>query len=371
MPNECCDIIRLGKTEFDAIENDPDTYVDKSYIDIFDKVCVVLAEQPCLAPTYSPPPTVYNRHYLNHSHSQTPNHSSLPTHNVNGSYKGNKHNRNNGVWGKTYPTQYKNYANNDLHYFRSSCSPFDMDGKDGNNNISYSVRKPLSIISNISPFKRNVLGYLNKLTHTNFIKISRNVVDLISTSIHSKDSSREDIDDIFNVITTKCICEHGYIRLYSNLFNIFFIDDSDIVRNLTAGHLNQFVTDSISVFWNDIYDVPHTADYDAFCLANKMAHAAIGRNLTILTLITDKHITMTRGNYFDILMSMYKLFVPYKRAELALDFLSTYIDIFNDRTEYEIVTLTEILESNAVVDHNRIRFKAMGIYESVFGTVMI
>ncbi len=244
----------------------------------------------------------------------------------------------------------------------------------GNVGTSFNqTRHVLACSESISTFIKQVTSFLNKMSSSNFDKLSKNIINLVINGTSEPSTKDERMSEVFKLVISKCYGEHSYIPLYSRLIydmvNARVVLDGDIITSKVHTLLDAFVSESISGFLADDFYIPDVDDYDAFCASNKLSHCAMGRHLSIINLISKRLVTINRETYFDTIISMFKNSVPDKRAELALEFVIKYIEHFENLIVIERELVEELFDRfyRVEVGDIKIRFKVMTIYDIVYG----
>ena len=240
------------------------------------------------------------------------------------------------------------------------------------------------------------MSLLNKLTEANFDKVStkigicvRDAIDSsqgndadssrVDDSSHDADSSHVDdssrVDDISlvlaNAILAKCYQDHGFIHMYSNLFQFLVSRSGIIMRSV----LDSFVSDSIASFHEEEYELPSVDQYDAFCVTTKRIHVAVGRNLTILNLIGLNLVSTSRRAYLSEIVGIFESNIPGRRAEVAIELIAGFAAQFarkNSRNEDSLgkqgCDIMEGLVERFIEREDvtlKIRFKLMGLLDTI------
>jgi len=245
-------------------------------------------------------------------------------------------------------------------------------------------------------FSKSLMSLLNKLTEANFDKVStkigicvRDAIDSsqgndadssrVDDSSHDADSSHVDdssrVDDISlvlaNAILAKCYQDHGFIHMYSNLFQFLVSRSGIIMRSV----LDSFVSDSIASFHEEEYELPSVDQYDAFCVTTKRIHVAVGRNLTILNLIGLNLVSTSRRAYLSEIVGIFESNIPGRRAEVAIELIAGFAAQFarkNSRNEDSLgkqeCDIMEGLVERFIEREDvtlKIRFKLMGLLDTI------
>eukprot|EP00798_Chlamydomonas_sp_ICE-L_P029481 gene29482-5828_t len=258
-------------------------------------------------------------------------------------------------------------------------------------------RQALACTASSSAFLKQVTSFLNRMSPTNFDKLSGGIIDLIingvpETNLFSQEaeeteeteeslSGRKRMEDVFDLVIAKSYREHGYICLSCRLIKVIVaacvvsLEKGECATEITLDtftQLDKFVEESISGFLTDDFDMPNVEDYDAFCASNRLTHCAMGRNVMIINLVSNRLVNINRESYFEIIISrMFNQAEPDKRAELALEFVMKYIEYFKDLIASERELVEDLFDRfygvECVGGAQRVRFKVMAIHDIVYG----
>jgi hypothetical protein len=167
-----------------------------------------------------------------------------------------------------------------------------------------------------SSFARMLISSLNKLTEQNFAKLLPHIEK-------SFNDGEDDIQKLCELILHKCCHDHSYIPLYSRLL-------SKIIKS--ASMLDEFVDKSLELYKDEIFHQPDIEEYDEFCLSNQKVHDALGRNMTILHLISLDAVSMCRIDYIQNVIAILHDAIKeghLRKAELMFDMIIGLIGTFS------------------------------------------
>lgn len=204
-----------------------------------------------------------------------------------------------------------------------------------------------------SSFARMLISCLNKLTEQNFAR-------LLPEIEKSFRDGEDDTNKLCELILIKCCHDHGYIPLYTRLL-------SNITK--CAPVLDEFVDRSLEMYRTESFHQPDIKEYDEFCLSNRKMHHVLGRNMTILNLISLESVSIKRCEYIREVIAALHGAVDgghIRRAELMLEIVTCMIDTFADTlNSKDIERIKRMISSmnahRATATNTKIRFKLMHI----------